>query len=175
MFIFVGIALTGFVLLAVAALFGDHHGDHAIEAAHEVAIGEHPSPFSLRVISLFLTAFGATGAIARLAGAGNLAASAAGTAGGAVVGFAGYKLIAFFMRQQATSLTEAEDLVGAIGHVSVAIPPGGVGQVHVTVHEKRLYPMARAAAAAGGGIEEGARVKIVSSTGNTVYVEKVQT
>lgn len=174
MFIFVAIALTGFVLLLIAALFGEAHGDHevAVEAAHEISMGDHPSPFSLRVVSLFLTAFGAAGALARIGGAGYVLASVVGTAAGAVVGYVGYKLIAFFMRQQASSTVESDDLVGVVGQVSVAIPPDGIGQVNVVVREKRMYPSARATAA-GAGIEEGARVKIVSSSGNTVYVEKV--
>ncbi len=174
MFIFVSLAVIGFVFLAVSALFGDHAADHevAIEAAHEVSFGEHPSPFSLRVISLFLTAFGAGGAMARINGASYVVASAIGTGAGVVVGYAGYKLISFFMRQQSTSVIESEELAGAIGQVSIAIPPNGVGQVSVLAGEKRLYTLARAATP-GVGIEEGAQVKIVRAAGNTVYVEKI--
>lgn len=174
MFTFVAIAVVGCFFLVVSALFGEFGADHdvAIEAAHEISFGEHPSPFSLRVISLFLTAFGAAGAIARLYGTGYAVASAIGMGAGLVVGFAGYKLISFFMGQQASSIMEAEDLVGAIAQVSVAIPSGGVGQVSVAVGEKRIYPMARAAAA-DAPIEEGAQVKIVRSLGNVVYVEKL--
>jgi len=171
MMIFVAIAVTGFIFLAVSALFGDH--DHEVHVeAHDVGLGEHPSPFSLRVISLFLTAFGAAGAMARAYGTGYTVASAIGTGAGLVVGFAGYKLIMFFMGQQASSLVESEDMVGAIGQVSVTIPPGGVGQVSVAVREKRIYPMARAASA-DISIEQGAQVKVVRSAGNTVYVEKL--
>ena len=81
MFTFVSIALVGLFLLVVSALFGDHHVDHdvTIETAHEVSFGEHPSPFSLRVISLFATAFGAAGSIAFSAGAGYALSTAAGT------------------------------------------------------------------------------------------------
>ena len=173
MLIFVAIALTGFFFLLTSALFGD--GDHDADAADADSDasggGDHPSPFSLRVISLFMTAFGAAGAMTRLAGGGYVAATAVGTAAGAVVGFAGYKLIYFFMRQQSSSLLSAEELTGATAEVSVAIPADGVGQVNVVLNEKRLHPMARASAA-GVSIEEGARVKIVRSAGNTVYVER---
>lgn len=168
---FLLIALVGLFFLLVSALFG-HDTDHSIETAHEVAFADHPSPFSLRVISLFLTAFGATGAMARMYGLGHAASSAIGIGAGLVVGFAGYKLIALFMGQQSSSLIESDEMVGAVGQVSIAIPQGGVGQVSVSVNEKRLYPMARAAAA-GVSIEEGAQVKVVRSTGNTVYVEKL--
>ena len=173
MLIFVAIASVGFLLLLISALFGEHDTDHdaGLETAHEIGFADHPSPFSLRIISLFFTAFGACGALARIAGASVLMASVAGTAGGLVVGFAGYHLIAFFMRQQASSLIPDEDLVGVVGQVSVAIPPDGLGQISVAVNEKRLHPSARASAA-GLSFQEGERVKIVSSSGNTVYVEK---
>lgn len=168
---FIVIALVGLLFLVVSALFGDHDADHSLETAHEVSFAEHPSPFSLRVISLFLTAFGSVGAMARLYGAGYTVSVASGLGAGLIVGFAGYKLISLFMSQQSTSTVEADDLVGVIGQVSVSIPDGGVGQVSVVVNEKRLYPMARAAAA--GAIGEGTQVRIVRSTGNTVVVEKL--
>ncbi len=54
MMIFVAIAVAGFIFLAVSALFGDH--DHEVHVeAHDVGLGDHPSPFSLRVISLFIS------------------------------------------------------------------------------------------------------------------------
>jgi membrane protein implicated in regulation of membrane protease activity len=168
---FILIALIGLFFLIVSALFGDHDADHSIETAHEVAFAEHPSPFSLRVISLFLTAFGAVGAMARLYGLGYTGSTVAGILAGAVVGFAAYKLISLFMGQQSSSGIEAEELVGIVGQVSVAIPDGGLGQVSVVVKEKRVYPMARAASA--GVIVEGTEVRIVRSTGNTVYVERL--
>lgn len=172
MLIFASIAAVGFLFLLISALFGGGDHDVHLEAAHEVSFGDHPSPFSLRVISLFLTAFGAAGTMAHLGGASYIVCSAVGTGAGLVVGFAGYKLISFFMGQQSSSAVESEDLVGKLAQVSVAIPAGGVGQVNVSLNEKRLYPMARAAAA-GGIFEEGTQVKIVRSAGNTVYVEKV--
>ena len=174
MSVFLSIAALGFLLLLISAVGGDHGGDHDVSVdAHDVAFGDHPSPFSLRIISLFLTTFGAIGALSRLAGWGYLVSSAMGTGAGFGVGFAGYKIISFFMRQQASSAVESEDLVGVVGQVSVAIPANGVGQVSVTVRDKRMYPSARASDA-GGAFAEGERVRVVSSSGNAVYVEKLQ-
>jgi membrane-bound ClpP family serine protease len=75
------------------------------------------------------------------------------------------------MGQQSSSLIEADELLGAVGQVSVGIPEGGVGQINVVVKEKRLYPMARAVSA--GAIGEGEQVRIVRSMGNTVFVERL--
>lgn len=168
---FIVIALVGLLFLVVSALFGDHDADHSLETAHEVSFAEHPSPFSLRVISLFLAAFGSVGAMARLYGAGYTVSVAAGIGAGLVVGYAGYRLISLFMGQQSSSLIEADELLGAVGQVSVGIPEGGVGQINVVVKEKRLYPMARAVSA--GAIGEGEQVRIVRSMGNTVFVERL--
>ena len=168
MLVFATIGMVGFFFLIVTALFGgDHDADHGFEGGHDAG----PSPFSLRIISLFLTGFGATGAIARSYGMGYPLSSAAGVATGFVVGFAGLKLVGFFMQQQASSTVTDEDLVGTVGQVSVAIPAGGLGQVGLTVKGQRIYPSARAAGDAA--IEDGAQVKVVRSAGNQVVVERI--
>lgn len=173
MLVFAAIGMVGFFFLIITALFGgDHEADHGLEGGHDLGHDAGgPSPFSLRIISLFLTGFGATGAMARSYGLGYPLSSAAGVATGVVVGFAGFKLIEFFMQQQASSTLAEEDLVGALGQVSVAIPAGGMGQVGLTAKGRRLYPSARAAGNAA--IEEGAQVKVVRSAGNEVVVERV--
>ena len=174
MLVFATIGMVGFFFLIVSALFGgDHDMDHGFEAGHDHDVGHEggPSPFSVRIISLFLTAFGATGAIARTYSLGYPASSGLGVGAGLVVGFAGFKLIEFFMQQQASSTVAEEDLMGAVGQVSTAIPDGGVGQVGLTVKGRRVYPSARAAG--GAAMEEGTQVKVVRSAGNEVFVEKV--
>lgn len=172
MLVFAAIGMVGFFFLIITALFGgDHDADHGFEGGHDLG-HEGPSPFSLRIISLFLTGFGATGAIARSYGLGFPASSGLGVSTGLVLAFAGFKLIEFFMHQQASSTVAEEDLVGAIGQVSVAVPAGGMGQVGLTVKGKRLYPSARAEG--GVVIEEGAQIKVVRSAGNEVVVQRVQ-
>ncbi len=172
MLVFAVIGMVGFFFLIVSALFGgDHDADHGFEGGHDLGHEAGPSPFSLRIISLFLTAFGATGSIARSYSLGYPASSGLGVGAGLVVGFAGFKLIEFFMHQQASSTVAEEDLVGTTGQVSVAIPAGGVGQVGLTVKGRRVYPTARAAGSAA--IEDGAQVKVVRSAGNEVIVERL--
>ncbi len=169
--IFVIIGMVGFFFLIVSALFGGHDVDHGFEpGGHELG-HEGASPFSLRVISLFLTAFGATGAIARSYNLGYPLSTGLGMGAGLVVGFVGFRLIDFFMRQQASSIVGEEDLVGALGEVAVAIPAGGLGQVGVTVRGKRMYSPARATGDIA--IEEGTSVKVVRCSGNQVFVERV--
>lgn len=173
MLIFVLIGMVGFFFLIVSALFGGGHDvDHGFEAGgHDLGHEAGPSPFSLRVISLFLTAFGATGAIARSYDLGYPLSSGLGVGAGLGIGFAGFKLIEFFMHQQASSTIGEQDLEGAVGAVSVAIPAGGIGQVGITVRGQRMYSPARASGDIA--IEEGAQVKVVHCAGNQVFVERV--
>jgi membrane protein implicated in regulation of membrane protease activity len=170
MLVFAGIGLVGFFFLIVAALFGGSHDAGDMDHDHDFGHDAGPSPFSLRVISLFLTGFGATGAIARSYEVNYPLSSLAGVAAGAAVGFAGFKLIGFFMQQQASSTVQEEDLIGHQGQVSIAIPPGGVGQVELTVKGQRRFVTARAATDVA--IEEGAQIKVTRSAGSQVVVEK---
>lgn len=172
MLIFAVVGMVGFFFLLVSALFGgDHDGGVDGAADHEMDHDAGPSPFSLRVISMFLTGFGATGAVGMAYGLKYPISSALGVVMGVVMGYAAFKLIQFFMRQQSSSTVGDDDMVGVVGEVSVAIPKGGIGQVGLTVKGQRRYPSARATGETA--IEEGVAVKVVHSAGNTVTVERL--
>src|ERR1017187_4354740 len=169
MLVFAVIGMVGFFFLIIAALFGghgDHEMDHGVDHGHEAG----PSWFSTRVIAMFLTGFGATGAIARSYELGYPLSAGLGLGTGLVVGFAGFQLIHFFMHQQASSTVAEEEMVGLLGAVTVPIPSNGLGQVVLEVKGRRVFPSARATTAVA--IEEGAQVKIVRSAGSQVVVER---
>jgi membrane protein implicated in regulation of membrane protease activity len=169
MLVFAVIGLVGFFFLIVSALFGGdagHDMDHGVDHDH----GGAPSWFSTRVIAMFLTGFGATGAIARSYELSYPLSAALGLVTGLVVGAAGFQLIHFFMRQQASSTVQEDDMVGQLGSVTVAIPPNGIGQVVLEVKGRRVFPSARATTAAA--IDEGVQVKVVRSSGSQVVVER---
>jgi len=170
--VFLVIALAGLSLLLISAIFGGHDD---LAADHDHAAGAHgeagePSPFSTRVICLFLTAFGAVGAIGRHYDLSYMNSSAIGAGAGLLVGLAGWQVICLFWRQQASSLVGAEDLRGLMGQVSTEIPAAGIGQISVVAKSQRMYERARAKD--GGRIEEGAQVKILEYSGDTVVVER---
>lgn len=173
MLVFVAIAFVGLVLLLVSALFGDHGDLGGVDHDHGTGVhGEagEPSPLSLRVICLFLTAFGAVGAIARQYEASYMTSSLSGAAAGLVVGLAGWQLILLFWRQQASSTFSTEELTGLLGQVTTEIPVSGVGQVSIVAKSQRTYQRARAKD--GGRIQEGAQVKVLECSGDTVVVER---
>jgi membrane protein implicated in regulation of membrane protease activity len=160
--------MVGFFFLIVSALFGghgDHDMDHGVDHGHD-----GPSWFSTRVIAMFLTGFGATGAIARSYELGYPTSAGLGVGMGVLVGFAGFQLIHFFMHQQASSTVQEDEMVGQLGTVTVPIPSSGLGQVVLEVKGRRIFPSARASSDIA--IEEGAQVKVVRSTGSQVVVER---
>jgi membrane protein implicated in regulation of membrane protease activity len=170
MLVFAVIGMVGFFFLIVSALFGgeaDHGLDHGVDHGHDAG----PSWFSTRVIAMFLTGFGATGAIASSYGLSYPLSAGLGVATGLIVGYAGFQLIHFFMRQQASSTVEETDMVGLLGTVTVSIPQNGLGQVVLEVKGRRVFPSARACSDAV--IEEGTQVKIVRSAGSQVVVERL--
>jgi membrane protein implicated in regulation of membrane protease activity len=170
MFVFAVIGMVGFFFLIVSALFGgdaDHGLDHGADAGHDAG----PSWFSTRVIAMFLTGFGATGAIARSYELSYPLSALLGVVTGLVVGFAGFQLIHYFMRQQASSTVQEDEMVGLLGAVTVPIPSNGLGQVVLEVKGRRLFPSARATTDASIG--EGAQVRVVRSSGSQVVVERV--
>ncbi len=180
MLVFLILACVGVVFLLVSALVGgdhdvsaDHefHFEHGYEAAAGHEGGGGPSPFSMRIISLFVTAFGALGAIGRYYGASYFISSLSGLAGGVLVGGIGYQMMRFFWKQQATSTVCSEDLINSSAEVKTAIPGSGIGQVSLVVKNQLRYMPARSKD--GKTIEEGVIVKITACPGgDTVVVEK---
>ncbi len=177
MIVFLIVAFVGvFFLIFSALLGGDHdvsadhefHFEHGYEAGSDHEGGSGPSPFSLRIISLFLTAFGAIGAIVRYNGVSYVLSSVSGLVGGVVIGGMGLQMMRFFWRQQATSTICSDDLIYASAEVKTAIPPSGVGQVSVVVKSQLRYMSARSQD--GNPIEEGAIVKIVACPGGGAVV-----
>ncbi len=181
MLIFLVLALVGIAFLLISAVLG---GDHDFSAEHEFSFehgyevgsdheaGGGPGPFSLRVISLFVTAFGAVGAICRYYGASYILSSFIGFGGGVLTGGIGLQIMRFFWRQQATSTICSDDLINSNAEVKTAIPPSGVGQISVVVKNQLRYMPARAKD--GATIEEGATVRILACPGgSSVIVERI--
>jgi len=167
--VFLAIAAIGFLFLLVSLVFGelfDHLGgglDHDLEHGG-------PGFFSTRVLSVFVTAFGAFGAIATQYGAGTLAASGIGFVTGVALAAPVYWFAKFLFGQQATSETRSQDLLGQPGRVVVSIPVGGVGQVRFRVGEELVDRIARAREPVA--IAENDTVVVEEIVGETIIVKK---
>lgn len=148
--IFLGITALGFCYLLVSLLIGEW-GEHDVGLNHDVesghGIAEHghegPSFVNSRVISVFITAFGALGAIATYAGVGVLVSSLCGVIGGLALGWLVYAFGRFLYSQQASSEISVHDLLGQLATVTVTIPRNGLGQVRCVMGETVIEKIAR--------------------------------
>lgn len=197
--IFLGIALVGalflfisFVLGEIGDFFddvGDYIGDHVPDfggadadvggdvdvGGHDVGhggseAGDSPSPFSLRSLMAFMTAYGAAGLIATAYGASTLVASTVSLVPGAVMTGVAYQGMKMLYSQQASSVVQVSGLVGKGGVVDVAIPPTGVGKVSVSTTEGYSSFIARSDG--DQAIAAGERIVVTGSLGSELVVSR---
>ncbi|MEX1129375.1 MAG: hypothetical protein WD227_05835 [Vicinamibacterales bacterium] len=163
--VFLAICATGFLFLMVALIFGGLFD--FFEADHDFDAGG-PGFFSTRVMAVFVTTFGGAGAVATYYGLSPMPASLVGFVTGLVFGGAIFALARVLYQQQATTEVRSSDLVGAVGRVVIAIPPGGVGQIRVRLGEELMDKIARTRD--GAAIAENTAVKVDEVLGETVIV-----
>jgi membrane protein implicated in regulation of membrane protease activity len=185
---FLGIALVGALFLFVSFIIGevgdffDDVGDTVGDQLAEIGIGEAdaahadmgdaegPSPFSLRNLMAFLTAYGASGLITSTYGWSTLASSLFGLIPGTVIAFVAYQLMSALYRQQASSVVEVGNLLGSSGVVDVSIPAGGVGRVTVSTDTGTSSFIARSRD--GQTISTGETVIVAGNLGSELIVAK---
>jgi membrane protein implicated in regulation of membrane protease activity len=167
--VFLALGLIG-VLFLLVSLFGGHDVD-----VHAEVHGGAPGFLSTRTLGVFLTGFGAVGAVAALylpaSGGKGLIASVLGALSGVVLSGIYVGAMRMIQSQEASSLVGDRELVGLEGRVTVAIAENGVGEVTCQVGSQATRRMARASGARA--IPEGARVRVTDVYGATVVVEPV--
>jgi membrane protein implicated in regulation of membrane protease activity len=168
---FLAIAVFGFIFVVASSILGDvfDHGDFSHDADGH---GAGPSLLSSRILSVFVTAFGAFGAIGIHLGHGVGVSTAMGFGGGVLFAGVIYAFASFLYSQQASSHVRTGDLVGNTAQVSVAIPKGGVGQVRCTLGDTVVEKVARAAS--NQEIPVNTLVKIQNLVGDVVLVDRAE-
>jgi membrane protein implicated in regulation of membrane protease activity len=168
---FLAIAVFGFIFVVASSILGDlfDHGDFGHDADGH---GAGPSILSSRILSVFVTAFGAFGAIGIHLGYGIGLSTAMGFGGGVLFAAVIYAFASFLYSQQASSHVRPSDLVGNTAQVSVAIPKGGVGQVRCTLGDTVVEKVARAAT--NQEIPVNTLVKIQKLVGDVVLVDRAE-
>jgi hypothetical protein len=165
--VFLAIAAFGFVFLLVSLVFGevfDHLGggfDHDMDHGG-------PSFLSPRILSVFITAFGGTGAVATHYGLSTLGSSFAGFVSGVLFGSIIYMFAKFLYSQQASTTVNTTDFAGRPARVVVSIPCNGVGQVRCIIGEEMIDKMARSKT--GEAISENTVVRVEQVLGEIVIV-----
>ena len=170
--VFLAIASVGFVFLVISLLFGEIFGhlgfDH--DLGHDLGHGG-PGFFSVQGIAVFMTTFGAVGAIGSYLGYSVFPSSGFGFVSGIVLATLVYFFASFLYGQQASSTTTAAELVGRTAQVSVGIPDNGVGQVRCLVGETMVDKIARSRS--GNAIVLNSVVKIEEIVGESVIVSPI--
>ena len=170
MTIFLAIAGVGFVFLLISLVFGelfDHHFDFGGGDGFDYG---GPGIFSTRILSVFVTCFGAFGAIATEYGVSPAPAAGIGLAGGVFFGGILYSFARFLWSQQSSTDVLSSELAGRKGRVVIAIPTSGVGQVRLQVGEQLLDKIARSQD--GAAVPENVIVEVESVLGETVVVRR---
>lgn len=139
--IFLGIAVCGFIFALISFVFGELFEGFGFH--HDFAFDDGPGIFSMRVLSVFATAFGGFGAIGVYQGFSVFISSAIGFVGGGALGAAVYFFARFLYNQQSSSIVTSSELIGLTAQVSVGIPAQGIGQVQCVVGESRIEKIAR--------------------------------
>jgi membrane protein implicated in regulation of membrane protease activity len=166
--VFIAVGALGFLFLLFSFLFGEFFEELDLGEDADQGLGDGPSVFSLRTLSIFITGLGGLGAIAALRGAGAAVSALVGLAGGVALAGAVYGFARYLYRQQSSSHVTADELIGCRAEVTVAIPAGGVGQARCLVGETMVEKIARSRD--GDAIPLNAAVRIEEITGELIVV-----
>lgn len=147
---------------------GDIHGGDI----HDGDAPDHhdgPRVFSIRNFALFGMGFGATGTIATQAGCSTVEASLWGASTGVVMVWLIYMLYKMLYSQQASSISNLENIRNRPGVVSIRIPENGIGEVQ-TKNEYGVT-VTVTAQSVSGEIPVGTKVFILSFVSGHAQVE----
>jgi len=168
--VYICLGIVGLVLFLFATMLGGHDhsdmghdfGDH--DAAHDTG----PSFFSAFSLAFFLTGFGGTGTLLKASAWTTFPCALVSLLAGSCLWALAFAFMSVLHRQQADSTVTAAKLIGAVGVVTVQIPPGGVGKIQCAACSEELIVRCDEAVSAGE------RVRIVEDSGGTYIVKKWQ-
>jgi hypothetical protein len=164
--IFLIIGALGLAFLVFSFLFGEFF--EAFDIGTDLDAADGGGVFSLKVMSVFVTAFGGVSALGVYKGVGVLPSIAFGVTGGFVMGGLVYYFGRLLYAQQSSRHIDIADLVGCKAEVIVGIPEGGSGQVRCLFGESMIEKIARSRD--GSPIPQHAAVLIEEVFGESVIV-----
>ena len=142
--------------------------DHGAAGGHDA----HISPFSISTVSAFLAWFGGAGYLltrfTHLAALLDLLlAASVGVVGGGII----FVILGKYVLPRLTELRQEDFQVqGTVGHLSVSIPAGAVGEIVYSVGGVQQVDSARSVS--GEAIERGTEVVVLRREKGIAYVER---
>jgi membrane protein implicated in regulation of membrane protease activity len=167
--IFLIIGALGLAFLVISFFFGELF--EIFDIGIDLGAGDDgEGVFSLKAMSVFVTAFGVVSALSVYQGFSVLPSIAFGVTGGFVMAGLVYYFGRLLYAQQSSSHIDTADLVGCKAEVIVGIPEGGSGQVRCLFGESMIEKIARSRD--GGPIPQHAAVLIEEVFGESVIVSQ---
>jgi hypothetical protein len=170
--------IFAFASFALGA-FGGGHGLHLhgldLHGAGHGAVGGHGahiSPFSISTVSAFLAWFGGAGYLLTrythlTAMLDLLLAASVGVVGGGII----FVILGKYVLPRHTELRQEDfQIQGTVGHLSVSIPVGAVGEIVYSVGGAQQVDSARSVS--GEAIERGTEVVVLKREKGIAYVER---
>ena len=145
-----------------------HGADHGGGGAHDT----HISPFSVSTISAFLAWFGGAGYLLTrfthlTALLDLLLAASVGLVGGGII----FVILGKYVLPRLTELRQEDfQIEGTVGHLSVSIAAGAVGEIVYNVGGAQQVDSARSVS--GEAIERGTEVVVLRREKGIAYVER---
>jgi hypothetical protein len=169
--IFLIIFGVGLALAVLVFLVGELFELGGFGDAGDSLGADTPSPFSSRIIFVFMTAFGGVGFIAQSADWALPAAILAGLIGGAAVAGGTFFLVVLPMsRQQGSVKLTMNDLIDLEGEVIDGIPEGGFGRVSFVPPGTGARVARSARSENGSAIPTGTAVRVTHVGAGSVTV-----
>lgn len=159
-FIFGAITLAGMLYFIYSLFFG---GDM------DVGDASGDGDFTLMVAAAFASAFGAVGLLGTLSGWALITTLAFALVFGFVIGRVVLLVLRFVMRQQSTSVSRVDGLIGSSARVTIEAPAGAISEAMVEGQYVQKYAIKEINSAA---LHRGDVVEVVDTDGSVLFVKK---
>lgn len=171
MLVYLTLFFVGLVFVVLSGLLGDiFGGGDEISAGTDgdMGGGDVPSPFSPRILAAGATGFGAGGGISLILGVPDYVSVLCAVGGLVGVGGVVYLFLLGLAKQQGSTHTRRQTLVGLTGTVVTTVRPGGVGEVSVIAEGQSMVYLARTTG--DQGLAPGQTVDVVGLAGEALLV-----
>lgn len=159
-FIFGAITLAGMLYFIYSLFFG---GDM------DVGDASGDGDFTLMVAAAFASAFGAVGLLGTLSGWALITTLAFALVFGFVIGRVVLLVLRFVMRQQSTSVSRVDGLIGSSARVTIEAPAGAISEAMVEGQYVQKYAIKEIN---GAALHRGDVVEVVDTDGSVLFVKK---